>query len=123
MRKKKKAKHFANWFFGEFDLPKIKIQYINAISLRMPTGVLCFGGYTYGYENNKKYNEIYISYKLPKHQLMEVLTHELIHYLQDYNYGLKTYKTEEAEKEAEELTPVIIERWNKQISKKKRKVM
>lgn len=119
MRKKKQIKRFANWFFGEFNLPKIKIRYINAIALRMPTGVFCFGGYVYGIENDKKYNEIYISYNLPKNELMEVITHELIHYLQDYNSGLKTYKTEDAEKEAENLIPVILQRWEKRISRKK----
>ena len=36
MRKKKQLKKFADWFCAMYDLPRIKIKFINARALRAP---------------------------------------------------------------------------------------
>lgn len=107
MRKKRELARFAKFCFGYLGLPPIRIHYCYAKSLIDPTGIFCFGCYTYGSGRR----EIWLAYKLSKWNNMWNLAHEIWHYKQDRDNRIDVMPLEECEKEAEKASGELVAYW------------
>ena len=118
MRKKKQLKKFADWFCSVYSLPRIKISFINARSLRAPSGEFCFGCYEYN-RNLHFPGSIYMAYDLPKDACLTILCHELVHLYQHMHNGLDSKTICDIEAETEKNVDIILTMWQACIAAKK----
>ena len=120
MRKKKQLKKFADWFCSMCNLPRIKISFINARSLRAPSGEFCFGCYEYN-RNLHSPGSIYMAYDLPKDACLAILCHELVHLYQHMHNGLDSRTIYDIEAETEKNVDTILSMWRACVAAKRDK--
>ena len=116
MRKKRELIRFANWAFGRLGLRPIPIVYAPAPALCDPDGVTCFGVYAFDIDLPAYKSKIWIAYRYhPKFNVLGFLAHEIIHYHQNAMIGIEKMGYENAEKDAEERTELLLAEWVKRV--------
>lgn len=111
MRKKNEINRFAKWCFSRLGLRPIPIKYAYATSLIDPSGTFCFGCYVYDDDRPAWDSKIWIAYNHTRIGVMSFLAHEIWHYYQNVQHGIKNMDFEKCEKDADEASDELLTLW------------
>lgn len=97
MKKKKRiVRHFTNWLFSEYEVPRIPVRVMYDCDALIDDGVKCYG--YFGYDNGKRVILV-AAKRLGTTKCLFVIAHEFVHYMQFLN-GRNMSATEIIEEDA-----------------------